>query len=122
MKPIEGLAAAIDVVRTREEFVAKLGALSRSTLSDSDRSELRAAWQENDYDTKFDEAAAALDAAADAAAPLTTRLDPAVAVVGDRWSRKLVGMSPLAAAVPETPRRPSLSPVTRRLRHRFGAR
>ncbi|MFL5926212.1 MAG: glycosyltransferase [Gaiellaceae bacterium] len=124
MKPIVGLASAIDVVRTHDEFLDALESRSRSALTEDERAELRSACERNDYDVKFEDALAALDAAVAADAFPSTRLDPALAIAGGRWSHRLARSVPADGRSRQpAPLRPrSLQPFARRLRQRFGAR
>lgn len=124
MKPIAGLASAIEVVRTHEDFLDALTERSRASLSDAERAELAAACERNDYDVKFEEALAALDAAVAVDAQPSTRLDPALTIAAARWSQKLARSVPADGerVEPVKPRTSSLEPFARRVRQRFGAR
>jgi hypothetical protein len=53
LRPLEGLVSALQVTKSKEEFVRALSRISRQSLSAEQRQELRQVAADNDYDLKF---------------------------------------------------------------------
>lgn len=85
MRPIVGLADGISVTDSPDRFLAKLGELSRDTLSAEQREELITISAENDYDRKFDRVLELLEDRIPLSRPRTC-LDSIISALGvDAW-------------------------------------
>jgi glycosyltransferase involved in cell wall biosynthesis len=86
MRPIVGLAEAIHIAATADEFVAAVGQLSRSSLTDGQRRELIEVSRRNDYDVKFQAVRALVAQDLQRPQPVETRLDDVIRLIGvDVW-------------------------------------
>jgi glycosyltransferase involved in cell wall biosynthesis len=84
MKAIAGLADALVVASTDEEFVDAFGTVERQRLAPDAIAELEALCEANDYDAKFDTIAALVaNATAGREGALTTKLDEAIPYLGE---------------------------------------
>jgi glycosyltransferase involved in cell wall biosynthesis len=97
MEPIVGLASAIAVAETDEEFLNFFASLSRSTLKNDETLELLQVAAANDYDRKFEQVVSHLAASIPEGRDIHTRLDDLLADFGyESWHascKRLVGLA-----------------------------
>jgi Glycosyl transferases group 1 len=85
MEALIGMAESLVVASTASEFLAAYSRTSRSGLSAAQSAELKAVSAANDYDRKFEEILAALDARVTRLEPVT-RVDRLAEVLGPEWA------------------------------------
>jgi glycosyltransferase involved in cell wall biosynthesis len=86
MEPIAGLARALVVARDDREFLEAFATTQRNAMTDSQRDELKALCDRNDYDLKFAEILRTLDSLG-GEQQISTRLDHLIERLGrDSWA------------------------------------
>lgn len=75
MRPLTGLARAVKVAESGDQFLAELKSTSRSSLPQDQRAELLSVAEENDYERKFREVCGLASNKAAGNAQLSTRID-----------------------------------------------
>jgi glycosyltransferase involved in cell wall biosynthesis len=82
MEPITGLASAIDVAESREQFLMSFSSVSRSTLTEEERLELLEVAAANDYDRKFEQVVAGVVGSVRFGGEVHTQLDDLLLALG----------------------------------------
>jgi glycosyltransferase involved in cell wall biosynthesis len=85
MKPLLGMAAALVVTSTADQFIEAFARTSRARLSESQARELSAVSSANDYDNKFEQILTELDRRIADPTP-STRVDVLSAALGAEWT------------------------------------
>src|SRR5713226_5606057 len=101
MKPLLGMADALVVTKSGDEFLEAFARTSRATLSESEAAGLKAVSSANDYDRKFESILGALDQRVTRSDPVTS-VDRLAEVLGPEWEEAQIRYSRwLAMSAPQ---------------------